>query len=57
MGKALEKQTKTIKDQGKKQTDALVALKPKEIKPKKTKPNEYGDFIRESYEPVQFFLM
>ena len=32
MGKAFEKQTKTIEDQGKKQVDALVALKPKEIK-------------------------
>ena len=27
--KAFEKQTKTIEDQGKKQVDALVALKPK----------------------------
>ena len=27
------------KDQGKKQVDALVALKPKEIKPRETKPN------------------
>ena len=29
LGKAFEKQTKTIEDQGKKQIDALVALKPK----------------------------
>ena len=29
LGKAFEKQTKTIKDQGKKQIDALVDLKPK----------------------------
>ena len=29
MGKAFEKQTKTIEDQGKKQVDALVALNPK----------------------------
>ena len=29
LGKAFEKQTKTIKDQGRKQIDALVALKPK----------------------------
>ena len=28
--KAFEKQTKTIKDQGEKQADALKALKPKE---------------------------
>ena len=61
MGKAFEKQTKTIEDQGKKQIDALVALKPKEIKPKEIKSAEYGDYflnglanIRESYEPVDF---
>ena len=29
LGKAFEKQTKTIEDQGKKQIDALVASKPK----------------------------
>ena len=33
MGKAFEKQTKTIKDQDQKQADALKALKPKEAKP------------------------
>ena len=61
LGKAFGKQTKTIEDQGKKQIDALVALKPKEIKPRATKPNEYGDYfhdglakIRESYKPVDF---
>ena len=32
LGKAFEKQAKTIEDQKKKQVDALVALKPKEIK-------------------------
>ena len=59
LGKAFEKQTKPIEDQGKKQIDALVALKPKEVKTRETKPNEYGDYfldglakIRESYEPV-----
>ena len=59
MGKAFEKQTKTIEDQGKKQIDALAELKPKEIKPRETKPNEYGDYfinemakIRKSYKPV-----
>ena len=36
MGKAFEKQIKTIEDQGKKQVDALVNLKPKE----ETKPIE-----------------
>ena len=61
LGKAFGKQTKTIEDQGKKQPDALVALKPTEIKPRETKPNEYGNYflnglakIRESYEPVDF---
>ena len=33
LGKAFEKQTKIIKDQGEKQADALNALKSKEIKP------------------------
>ena len=34
LGKAFEKQTKTIdEDQGKKQIDALADLKPKDIKP------------------------
>ena len=36
MGKAFEKQIKTIEDQGKKQADALENLKPKE----ETKPTE-----------------
>ena len=43
LGKAFEKQTKTIEDQGKKQIDALADLKPKEMKPRETKPNKYGD--------------
>ena len=61
LGKAFEKQTKTIKDQGKKQIDALADLKPKEIKPRETKPNKYGDYfldglakIRELYKPIDF---
>ena len=33
LGKAFDKQIKTIEDQGKKQVDALEKLKPKEIKP------------------------
>ena len=56
LGKAFEKQIKAIEDQGKKQTDALADLKPKE-----TKPNKYGDYfidglakIRESYKPIDF---
>ena len=34
MGKAFEKQIKTIEDQGRKQIDALADLKPKELKPR-----------------------
>ena len=62
LGKAFEKQTKTIEDQGKKQIDALADLKPKEKKPRETKPNEYSDYflnglarIRKSFEPVNFY--
>ena len=40
LGKAFEKQTKAIEDQGKKQTDALERLKPnKETKLIESKPN------------------
>ena len=63
LDKAFEKQTKAIEDQGKKQADALVALKPKEIKPRQTKPNEHSDYflnglakIRESFEPIDLNL-
>ena len=52
---------KTIEDKGKKQIDAIADLKPKEIKPRETKPNIYGDYfidglakIRESYKPINF---
>ena len=62
LGKDFEKQTKAIEDQGKKQVDAFVDLKPKEIKRKGTKPNKYCDYflnglakIQESYEPVAFY--
>ena len=62
LGKAFKNQTKTIEDQGKKQVDALADLKAKEIKPRETKPNEYGNYflnglakIGESYEPVDFY--
>ena len=66
LGKTLEKQIKTIEDQGKKQIDALADLKPKEIKPKEIKPietktNKHGDYfidglakIRESCKPIDF---
>ena len=40
LGKAFEKQIKTIEDQGKKQVDALESLKPKvQTKPTEDKPN------------------
>ena len=61
LGKSFEKQIKTIEDQGKKQIDALADLKPKEIRPRDTKPNKYGGYfidglakIRESYKPIHF---
>ena len=47
LGKAFEKQTKAIEDQGKKQVDALKSLeslKSKEIKPEETKPIDYDDY-------------
>ena len=65
LGKAFEKQTKTIEDQGKKQIDALADLKeikPIKTKPRETKPGEYSDYflnklaiIRRSFEPVNFY--
>ena len=58
LGKAFEKQTKAMEDQGKKQIHALADLKPKEIKPRETKPNDFLNGlakIRESYEPVDFY--
>ena len=45
LGKAFNKQTKTIEEQGKKQVEALANLKLKEIKPRETKPNEYDDYF------------
>ena len=58
----IEQAKSTFEDQGKKQVDALVALKRKEIKPRETNPNEYSDYflnglvkIRESFEPVNFY--
>ena len=39
LGKAFEKQIKTIEDQGKKQIEALQDLKPKELEAIKEKPN------------------
>ena len=45
LGKAFEKQTKTIEDQGEKQINALADLKPKEIKLKVKEPNNCGDYF------------
>ena len=45
LGKACEKQTKTIEHQGKKQIDALPNLKPKEIKQREEKPNKYSNYF------------
>ena len=69
LGKAFEKQTKTIEDQGKKQIYALVALKPKneaKVKLDKTlsniKPSIFNDYfkdrldeIKKYYEPIDDF--
>ena len=61
LGKAFKKQIKAIEDQGRKQIDDLADLKPKEIKPRETESNEYGDYfldglatIQRSYKPVDF---
>ena len=58
LGKAFEKQTKTIEDQGEKQIKAIQDNKKGE---RQTKPNEYGDYflnglakIRESSKPIDF---
>ena len=57
LGKAFEKQTKTIEDQGKKQVDALEKLKPEETKPIEDTPNNqssativFNDFINKRNE-------
>ena len=62
LGKAFEKQTKTIEDQGKKQVDAvktLESLKPKEVKSEETTPIEFSSYfinglaeIRKSTKPI-----
>ena len=58
MGKAFEKQTKTIEVQGEKQIKTIQDNKKGE---KQTKPNEYGDYflnglakIGESSRPIDF---
>ena len=61
LGKAFEKQVKTIEDQGKKQIEALENLKLKEITQDKTKPIEYSNYlinqlakINKNVKPVDF---
>ena len=61
LGKAFEKQMKTIEHQGNKQVEALEILKPKEAKPIEEKPYEYSSYffkglakIRESNEPIDY---
>ena len=64
LGKAFEKQTRTIEDQGKKQVNALKSLeslKPKELKQKEAKPMEYNDYflkglpdIQKNNQPIDF---
>ena len=61
LGKAFEKQVKTIEDQGKKQTEALENLKLKEITQDKDKPIEYNNYflnelakIKKNIKPVDF---
>ena len=61
LGKAFEKQTKAIEEQGKKQIEALANLKPKETIPIEAKPYEYNNYflnglakIRESSEPIDY---
>ena len=61
LGKAFEKQIKTIEDQRNKQVEALEILKPKETKPIEEKPYEYSSYflyglakIRESNEPIDY---
>ena len=55
LGKAFEKQTKTMEDQGKKQIHALADLKPKEIKPRETKPNRYSDYFLDKMAEIRNF--
>ena len=47
IGKAFEKQTKTIENQGEKNDalKSLKSLKPKEVKPEETKPINYDDYF------------
>ena len=61
LGKAFEKQVKTIEAKGKKKTEAYENLKLKEITQDKTKPIEYNNYfinqlskINKNIKPVDF---
>ena len=61
LGKAFEKQVKTIEDQGKKQIEVLENLKLKKITRDETKPIEYNKYfidelakIQKSIKPIDF---
>ena len=53
--KYFEKQTKAIKDQGEKQSDALKASKSKELKPKETKPIKYDNYFIDGITEIRDF--
>ena len=53
LGKAFEKQRKTIEDQGKKQVDALANLKPRETKPIEENSGEYGDYFKDKLNEIK----
>ena len=53
LGKAFEKQVKTIEDQGKKQIEALENLKLKEIMQDKTKPIKYNKYFIDELAKIQ----
>ena len=52
MGKAFEKQIKTIEDQGEKQIDALKDLKPKGITYKSDDDNDKTSISKEIYNEI-----
>ena len=56
LGKAFEKQTKTIEDQEEDQVDALKSLKSlksKEVKSEETKPIDYDDYYINKMAEIQ----
>ena len=55
LGKGLEKQTKTIEDEGKKQIDDLKSLEP--LKPKEIKPVEYSNDFLEGLAEIRIIIL